>query len=51
MLRQQIFQLGDALVDPVAPFFLNQPVGQLVGLLQGSTALRSGDLGALLLFS
>jgi len=34
VLRQQILQLGDALVDPVAPFLFDQPVGQLVSLLE-----------------
>lgn len=33
VLGQQVLELRDALVDPVAPLLLDQPVRQLVGLL------------------
>lgn len=36
VLGQQVLELGDALVDAVAPLLLDEPVGQLVGLLRGA---------------
>lgn len=33
---QEILQLGDALVNPVASLFLDEPVRQFVGVLQGA---------------
>lgn len=33
VFREQVLQLSYALVDPVTPFLLDQPVRQLVGLL------------------
>lgn len=44
MFWQQIFQLGDAFVDSVAPFLFDQPVWQLVCLLKGMTCCQKNPV-------
>lgn len=43
MFREEILQLGDALVNPVTSLFLDEPVRQFVGFLQ--SARRDGGRG------